>query len=120
MTVPLPPSFDPIAFHARFRPDAAACIDLTTGERLDYRTLAVRVAQCGSSLAAIIPDLRGARIAVVARNCPEIAVLTLACERTGAILVPLNWRLAAPELAGLFDDCSPVVVLVQTEFDELV
>jgi fatty-acyl-CoA synthase len=120
MTVPLSPSFDPIAFHARFRPDAAACIDLASGKRIDYRTLAVRVAQCASALASMVPDLRGARIAVVARNCTEIAMLTLACERTGAILVPLNWRLAAPELAGLFDDCSPAIVLVQVEFDELV
>ncbi|HEV7692258.1 MAG TPA: AMP-binding protein [Hyphomonadaceae bacterium] len=120
MTVPLSPSFDPIAFHARFRPNVAACIDLTSGERLDYRTLAARVAQCVSALASMVSDLSGARIAVVARNCTDIAVLTLACERTGAILVPLNWRLAAPELAGLFDDCSPAIVLVQAEFDELV
>jgi fatty-acyl-CoA synthase len=119
MTVALPSSFDPIGFHARSRPDAMACIDLATGERLTYRALAARVEQCASALAGAVDVLPGARIACVARNCIEIAVLTATCEQTGAILVPLNWRLAAPELAALFDDCTPAIILTQPEFDGL-
>lgn len=42
---------------------------------------------------------RGDRVAVLADNCPEYVTLFFACARAGLVVTPLNWRLAAPELA---------------------
>lgn len=47
----------------------------------------------------------GDRIAHLDRNAPSAAELLLATAKLGAVLVPLNWRLAEPELAALLHDC---------------
>jgi len=41
---------------------------------------------------------KGDRVAVMMENCPEFVDLYIACSRLGAIFVPVNFRLAAPEL----------------------
>ncbi len=38
------------------------------------------------------------------------------CAKAGLILVPLNWRLAVPELAVLMDDCEPGALIFGAEF----
>jgi fatty-acyl-CoA synthase len=118
MSAPLPLHTDPIAFHARSRPDAVACIDLAAGERLSYRDLDARVSACAVALTA---RLGGAaqRVAVLSRNSADLAILGAAAERCGAIFVPLNWRLAAPELADILADCAPGLLLAQPEFQDL-
>jgi fatty-acyl-CoA synthase len=115
----LTPSSDPIAAHARARPDALAAIDLATGERLSYRAFDKRVDAVARRLAGRI-EPAGQRIAAVARNCIEMALLSAACERSGAVFTPLNWRLSVVELAGIIADCAPKLVLAQAEFAELV
>ncbi len=54
----------------------------------------------------------GDRVAVLARNHPATLVLLLACARLGAVLVPINWRLAAPEVAWIVADAEPKVLAV--------
>ena len=115
MSAPLAPSFDPVAFHARFRPEAIACVDLTTGDRLTYRDFDRRTSETANRLA----NSAGQRVAVVSRNSAEVAILSAAAERAGAIFVPLNWRLTALELAEIIRDCEPALVLAQPEFDNL-
>ena len=51
------------------------------------------------------------RVAVLARNRVEHLVLLAACTRLGATLVPLNWRLAPPELARVLGDAAPTLLL---------
>ncbi|WP_211168083.1 long-chain fatty acid--CoA ligase [Brevibacterium sp. 'Marine'] len=41
---------------------------------------------------------RGDRVAYLGPNHPALIVALLACLRLGAIFIPLNWRLAPPEL----------------------
>ena len=49
----------------------------------------------------------GDRVAVLAHNHPRTLALLFACARLGAMLAPLNWRLAAPELQWILDDAEP-------------
>ena len=58
----------------------------------------------------------GARVAALARNHPLQVVLQFACARAGAIFVPLNWRLAQAELAGILADADPAIVFHDAEF----
>ncbi len=49
----------------------------------------------------------GDRVAVLALNHPRTLALLFACACLGAILAPLNWRLAGPELQWIIDDAAP-------------
>ena len=50
---------------------------------------------------------KGDRVAVLLDNCPDFIELYLACARLGAIFVPLNFRLATPEIDYLLFNCRP-------------
>jgi fatty-acyl-CoA synthase len=53
----------------------------------------------------------GDRVAVLSQNHPAMLELLFACARLGAVLVPLNWRLAIPEHQYILDNCSPKVLV---------
>ncbi len=52
----------------------------------------------------------GDRVAWYGLNHPKVFVLLFACARIGAILVPLNWRLADGEIANIVADCRPAAL----------
>ena len=57
----------------------------------------------------------GDRVAVAARNCPEFADLYGATALIGAIMLPVNWRLNAEEIAYVLADGDPTLVIVGPE-----
>lgn len=63
---------------------------------------------------------RGERIAYLGTNAPDMLVLLFAAARTGVILVPLNWRLAPPELAHAVSDSGTKLLVHQPAFGETV
>jgi fatty-acyl-CoA synthase len=63
---------------------------------------------------------RGDRVAVLAANHPTYLALLYACARLGAILLPLNWRLAAPELRYILDHAEPRIAFVEPAFAEVL
>ena len=58
----------------------------------------------------------GDRVAVLSKNVSNIFEVQFACWKPGAVFVPLNWRLAVPELAYIVGDCAPTVMLHGVEF----
>jgi fatty-acyl-CoA synthase len=62
---------------------------------------------------------RGDRVAILATNHPDYLVLLYACARLGALLVPLNWRLAVPEQLFILADASVKALLLQDAFAAL-
>jgi len=63
---------------------------------------------------------KGDRVALMVYNCPEFIELYLACARLGAIFVPVNFRLAAPEVDYLLQHADPKLFVFDGAFDELV
>lgn len=59
---------------------------------------------------------RGARFAILARNGFRFEELKWAAFTLGAVPVPVNVRLAPPEIAAILEDCAAVRVLVETPF----
>jgi fatty-acyl-CoA synthase len=59
----------------------------------------------------------GQRIATVARNSADLLILQQAAMRLGAVFVPVNWRLAAPEQQAILADCDPALLLHDAAFD---
>ena len=61
---------------------------------------------------------RGSRVAVLSTNEVEYIFTFFALQKTGAILVPVNYRLAPREVAHILNDCTPQLFIVQRDFDE--
>lgn len=61
---------------------------------------------------------RGDRVAFLGFNDPFTIAMLFACARLGAILVPINWRLAPAEVCCIADDCAPNVLFYSGEFEE--
>jgi fatty-acyl-CoA synthase len=108
---------DPIATHGRARAGCLAVVDLESGRRWDWAELDAAVNRVAHWLLAELGAASGARVALLARNCAGMLMLQHACIRAGAIFVPLNWRLAAPEIEVLVDDAQPALLFAEAEFD---
>ncbi|MDA0369235.1 MAG: long-chain fatty acid--CoA ligase [Proteobacteria bacterium] len=106
---------DWVAFNARRRPDHLALVDLATQRRFSYAQMYERVERAARFLAATGIE-RGDRVAVLGRNSSDQLELLFACKRLGAIFVPMNWRLAAPELRYIVDDATPAILFTSLEF----
>ena len=61
---------------------------------------------------------RGERVAWLGYNHPDMLALLFAAARLGAILVPLNWRLAAAEHAAILRDCVPRRIYSDVAFEQ--
>src|SRR6056297_14229 len=61
---------------------------------------------------------QGDRVGVVARNCGDYLVLYGAAARIGAIVLPVNWRFQAEEVAYVLNDGAPSVVFAGPEFQQ--
>jgi fatty-acyl-CoA synthase len=86
------------------------------GSEITYAAMAERVARLAAALDADLGVGHGDRVAFLGFNNPEMIALLFACARVGAILVPLNWRLAEPEHRRMLEDCAPSVLLAEAEF----
>lgn len=84
---------------------------------LSYGGLAALIRQLSSALAAS-GVRRGACVAYLGLNSPEMLAILFACARLGALFMPLNWRLAGPEHRQMLADCPPTVLFVQPQFFE--
>jgi fatty-acyl-CoA synthase len=62
----------------------------------------------------------GDRIGCLMRNRREFLATLFGAMRAGAVFVPLNTRLAAPELAWLLSDCEPRLVVTEASFAGLL
>jgi fatty-acyl-CoA synthase len=76
---------------------------------LDYRALHERTGRCAALLAARGVG-EGDRVALLLGNRSAYLELVFAAARIGAIAVPINARLTAPEVRGLLADCTPALL----------
>jgi O-succinylbenzoate-CoA ligase len=60
----------------------------------------------------------GDRVAVLAKNSIEFVEAYFACAKIGCALVPVNWRLAAPEIAYILADCGASALIYDAEFED--
>src|ERR1700712_2157570 len=108
---------DYIAFHAQFNPQRLAVHDLSSERRWSYVELDHSVGLCAEALMHFWHVGEGDRVAALASNHAELLVLHFACSRIGAIYVPLNWRLASPELRDIISDVEPALLVGDEQLD---
>lgn len=89
----------------------------------DQRVTHAQYAERTARLAAGLADAgvgQGDRLAILAPNCLEYVDLFGAAAQLGAIVVPINWRLSAEEVAYVIEDVAPKVLIAADEFKALV
>jgi long-chain acyl-CoA synthetase len=78
----------------------------------EYRERCDRLAAGLAGAGAAVGD----RIAVVAQNSDEFMILYGAAAKTGAVLVPVNWRFQQHEVQYVLNDVSPKLLFAGAEF----
>jgi fatty-acyl-CoA synthase len=89
-----------LAHHARRAPDKA--ITVFEGRAMSYREMDERVGATAAGLADYGVG-SGDVVAILSYNCPEFLEVLFAANLLGAIAMPINWRLAAPEVRYILE-----------------
>jgi long-chain acyl-CoA synthetase len=100
----------------RFFPDRTALVDGDV--RLTYRELGDRVNRLANALLAMGLE-KGDRVAMLDWNSHRYAEGYYACALAGLTYMPLNSRLAAPELEYIFNDSDARVLMLSSPFGEV-
>ena len=95
-----------------------AVVDLASQTRVSYPELNGRVNAAAHALIGM--GVRpGDRVALLCHNGIEFIESYFAIAKLGAVVVPLNWRLTAPELIFILKDCGATVLVFGDAFAEV-
>lgn len=95
------------------------------GTAISYAELGTRTDRVGSGLlaaglSASGPDTAAGRVAVLSKNHPAMLEVFVGAAKCGAVGLPVNWRLAAPEIAYILAHSQAGVLVVGPEFVDVV
>ena len=96
---------------ARAFPDRPA-ISLGKDPVITYERLGTRVARLAGGLRQRCGGKSGARVALVAANCPEYIEVMWAAWHAGLCVVPVNAKLHPKEVAFILEDCDTSLCFV--------
>lgn len=102
-----------LEYTARRVPEKTALIEGST--RLTFQETLARVEALSARLAKSGVTV-GDRVALLLPNCLEFCISYFAALRLGAIIVPLNNRLAPKELTYIMNDSGPCTLIVGYQF----
>ena len=108
--------YDWIAHHAAYAPDSPAQHDGHSGRHFSYLAMHRRVDALAGHLQQIAGVQPGERVATLCHNSTDNNEILFSAPRIGAIHLPLNWRLALPELEFILKDAEPRVLIYSEEF----
>lgn len=86
------------------------------GRTLTYAELDARSSRVAAGLAGLGVEA-GDRVAILDRNGPEQLEVMFGAAKLGAVIVPVNWRLSASEIAFVLSDCGARVLFAGAEFE---
>ena len=107
MTIEHPSSF------AHSAPDRAAVIVADTGKTLTYGQLEARSNQVAHGLRARGLAM-GDHVAVLVDNCAEYFEVIWGAMRSGLLVTPINWHLAADEAEYIVRDCGATALIASS------
>jgi acyl-CoA synthetase (AMP-forming)/AMP-acid ligase II len=106
-----------IAFHARQRPGQAAL--LCEDRQMTYADLHRQSNRAARALLAS-GAAAGTRVVYLGQESEHYYVLLFACAKTGAVLVPVNWRLTASEIGHVLKDSGARFVFIEPKYAPVV
>ncbi|MGH8188732.1 MAG: AMP-binding protein, partial [Steroidobacteraceae bacterium] len=104
---------DLFEYHARTTPSRSCAIDAE--RHFSYAQMAREVDRLVNALraAGLVP---GDRFGYLSRNSADMTVAYLAASKSGAVALPLNWRLAPVEWQRILTQGRARLVIAQAEF----
>ncbi len=111
---------DWVAFHADRTPERIAFIDQHMRREFAYGDLHARIGKLASYMREAWDIQASDVVAILAKNCVEYFEFQFACMRLGAVMLPLNWRLAEPELLFILNDADTKAILYDAEFADRI
>ena len=106
-----------LSVNAQLHPDRLAVKDLRRS--LTYAQFEERANRLANAFAGLGLG-KGDRVAIYAYNCLEWMEIYAACAKSGVVAVPVNFRLTAPEVRYIIEDCGAAVLLVGAELVDVV
>jgi acyl-CoA synthetase (AMP-forming)/AMP-acid ligase II len=106
-----------LRINAKKFPDRTAFCDAR--RRLSYHDLNLRVNRLAGGLTGM-GLFKGDRVAVFMENSIEMAEVFLAVAKTGLVIVPVNFRLVAQDVAYIVSDSGARVMIVDHEFTPVI
>jgi fatty-acyl-CoA synthase len=101
---------DALTANARLFPSRVAASDASAA--MTFAVWNARACRLANALLGL-GLAKGDRVAVLAYNCAEWLVFYAATAKAGLVMVPINFRLVASEIAYIVADCSASLVIVQ-------
>ncbi len=102
---------------AKLYPDKTAIV--FRDKKWNYRQLNDRVTRLANGLRSKGIG-RGDRVGLLQHPCPEYMELYIAIPKIGAVLVPLNCRLAGRELEYIINDAEAKMIIMGEEFIDVI
>jgi acyl-CoA synthetase (AMP-forming)/AMP-acid ligase II len=112
----MPTVGDALRWRARRHPELPAI--WFEGRTTTFGQLDASSSELAAGLVERLGVKPGDRVAVLDKNSDAYLELMIACDKAGAVSVPLNWRLTAPEVATVVGDADPTVLVVGEGFAE--
>jgi len=111
--------YDLICQNARVYLNQAAWVEADSGDMLDFSEYKSRVDYLARGLRKVGIQ-KGDRIGVLGKNSLEYFLIYGAAAALGAIVLPINWRLSADEVVFNLNDCTPVALFIDSEYEALI
>lgn len=108
--------FDWTAKWAIYSPEQTAFKENETERTLTFDELNRLGNRLAHQITSVYQIKKGDRIAILAENCLEYLILFVAAQKTGCILVPMNYRLASAEIDFLLKNAAPKWGIVESKF----
>lgn len=89
--------------------------EVETGKSCTFQELSDRVNRLGNALCRLGAK-KGDRIGILSQNSYEYMELALGVTSAGMVFVPVNFRLAGPEMAGVLSDAEPIILFVDRQY----
>jgi fatty-acyl-CoA synthase len=107
---------DLLTKRAFLTPNRTALVEVATGRRYTYAELNARANRLANFLREDLGIAGGDCVSILAHNSVAYIDLFYGVAKIGAILAPLNWRLAGKELTYIVNDCRPKALLCGADF----
>ncbi|HET9875158.1 MAG TPA: long-chain fatty acid--CoA ligase [Mycobacterium sp.] len=104
---------------AALNPNLEAVVDVAAGRRFTFAELDARADGAARVLTGL-GLVKGDRVAVLLPNCHQFVDAFYGAARAGLMVVPLNWRLVADELAFMLRDSGTTVLVFDAGYDAVV
>src|SRR5271167_4902242 len=101
--------------YGRVLPEKTALIDAVGA--MSFAELDARSNRCANALIKLGIE-PGDRVAFLGKNSNIYFDALFGAAKVGAMLVPINWRLATAEMASIMEDASPAVILADREYHD--